>query len=84
MSQDGCLHILGISQLKFTNAARFQSQGDLDPLQPLTQQVQIHFLGSFAEVFKTEAIELGCSARCFDPVEFSRYVNGQCALALPQ
>ena len=68
--------------LKFTNAARFQASGDLDPLQPLTQQVQLQFLGSFAEVFKTEAIELGCSARCFDPVEFTRFVNGQCAFAL--
>ena len=70
--------------LKFTNAARFQSSGDLDPLQPFTQQVQLQFLGSFAEVLKTEAIELGCFARSFDPVEFTRYVNGQCALELPQ
>ena len=70
--------------LKFTNAARFQSSGDLDPLQPFTQQLQLQLLGSFAEVFKTEAIELGCFARSFDPVEFTRYVNGQCALDLPQ
>ena len=70
--------------LKFTNAARLKSSGDLDALQPLTQQVQLQFLGSFAEVFKTEAIELGCSARCCDPVEFNRCVNGRCALALPQ
>ena len=67
--------------LKFTNAARFQSQGDLDPLEPFTQQLQFQFLGSFASVFTTEAIELGCSARCFDPVEFMNFVHGQCAIA---
>ncbi len=57
--------------LKFTNAARFHASGDLDPTQQISSALQSAFLGSFAEVFKAEAIELGCPALCFDPAEVS-------------
>ena len=67
--------------LKFTNAARFHPAGDLDPTQPLTTATQSSFLRSFAEVFRTEALELGRPARCFDFIEFDKFVNGQSALA---
>ena len=61
--------------LKFTYAARFGAYGDLQPDQPLTRSVQISFLGSFAEVFRTEAFELGCPARCFDPDDYEVFAS---------
>ncbi len=67
--------------LKFTYAPRFHSGGDLDPTQQIPLAEQSVFLRSFAEVFRTEALELGCPTRCFDLASFNSFVDGQSAIA---
>ena len=66
--------------LKFTYAARFHANGDLDPTQQIPPTEQSVFLRSFAEVFRTEALELGCPARCFDLASFNSFITGQSAI----
>ena len=66
--------------LKFKNSARFAFDGDLKPKEPFAHDLQLSFLGSFAEVYRTEAIELGLHARCFDPETYAEFVNSQSAI----
>ena len=67
--------------IKFNHAARFGAHGDLSPTQPLTRDVQFALLGSFAEVFRTEAFELGCHARCFDPDDYEAFASSLSAIS---
>ncbi len=63
--------------LKFNYAARFHSGGDLDPSVEIPAFALKFFHGSFANVFRAEAMELGLNTRCFDPDAFNFYLNGQ-------
>ncbi len=71
----------GYHHLKFTYARRFHDGGNLDPKSAIPHTEHSSFLRSFAEVFRAEAIELGCRTRCFDPALFNSYLLGQSALA---
>ena len=65
--------------LKFTLAPRFHC-GDLNHNTHMSLAEQSAALRSFAEVFRTEALELGCPAQCFDLAKFNSYLDGQSAL----
>ncbi len=66
--------------VKFTYSARFHSGGDLDPSNVIPDEALTLFYRSFAEVFKTEASELGLQTRSFDLATFYSYLNGQSAI----
>ena len=66
--------------LKFNYAARFHSGGDLDPSVEIPAFALKFFHGSFANVFRAEAMELGLNTRCFDPDAFNSYLAGQSAV----
>ena len=61
--------------VKFTYSARFHSGGDLDPSNVIPDEALALFYRSFAEVFKTEASELGLQTRSFDLATFDSYLN---------
>ncbi len=75
-----CLHVSAYHQVKLTYSARFHSGGDLDPSNVIPVEALAFFYRSFAEVFKTEASELGLQTRSFDLATFYSYLNGQSAI----
>ena len=75
-----CLHVSAYHHVKFTYSARFHSGGDLDPSNVIPVEALVVFYRSFAEVFKTEASELGLQTRSFDLATFYSYLNGQSAI----
>ncbi len=70
----------GYHNLKFNHAARFHPGGDLDPTVELPGHALKLFRGSFANVFRAEAMELGLNTRRFDPDAFNSFVSGQSAI----